>query len=88
VTRRYKARHGEIDLVALDGDVLVFVEVKERRARGYVPEEGVGARKASRLAAAAREYLTAMGEREREFRFDVIAIDADGLRHHRDVFRD
>ena len=87
VTRRRKMREGELDLVALDGEVLVFVEVKQRSAPGYVPEESIGSRKATALQRAGDEYLFQMGE-DREFRFDLIAIDADGLRHHKDIFRE
>jgi putative endonuclease len=87
VTRRFKAKRGELDLVALDGEQLVFVEVKQRK-EGYVPEEAIGRVKIERLYSAAREYLSFMGESERAFRFDVVAIGADGLRHHRNVFLD
>jgi putative endonuclease len=85
VTRRYKAKHGELDLVALEGDLLVFVEVKERRAPGYIPEESIGDAKRRALFLAGQEYLREMGEPEREARFDLIAMDAQGIRHHRDV---
>jgi putative endonuclease len=86
VTRRYKARHGEIDLVALDGDLLVFVEVKQRSAPGYTPEESIGDAKRRALANAGRQYLAEVAEApERETRFDLIAIDRDGLRHYRDI---
>jgi putative endonuclease len=85
VTRRFKARHGEIDLVALDGEVLVFVEVKQRSAPGYVPEESVGDRKLAALRRAAEEYCLKVGEADREWRFDLVAIDRGGLRHHRDI---
>lgn len=81
VTRRFKAQKGEIDLVALDGDTLVFVEVKERLT-GFSPEEAVGSRKVSRLISASQEYINKMEEYSRAVRFDVIAIDRDGLRHH------
>src|SRR5438046_1622716 len=87
VTRRYKARRGELDLVALDGEKLVFVEVKERLAAGYVPEESIGAVKARRLAMAAEEYLVSTGEVGREIRFDTVCIDREGIRHHVDAFR-
>ncbi len=88
VTRRYHAGIGEIDLVALDGDALVFVEVKERRAPGFTPEEAVGNRKMDALWGAARAYLAETGEMARECRFDLIAIDASGIRHHKNVFRE
>ena len=82
ITRRYKARHGEIDIVALDGDVLVMVEVKERTKPGYIPEESVGVMKARRIGLAASEYVRKNGELEREIRFDLICFDPSGLRHH------
>lgn len=86
VTRRYKARHGEIDLVALDGDLLVFVEVKYRAAKGYRPEDSIGDDKRRALFRAGQQYLAEVAnEPEREVRFDLIAIDGDGLRHHRDI---
>jgi putative endonuclease len=85
VTRRYSSRSGELDLVALDGDILVIVEVKARRAEGLAPEESIPPLKAQRLLAAAREYLESVGEASREIRFDVIAIDRAGLRHIRNA---
>lgn len=86
VTRRYKARRGEIDLVALDGDLLVFVEVKQRAALGYVPEESVGEAKRRALFAAGQQYLAEVADApDRDVRFDLIAIDAKGMRHHRDI---
>jgi putative endonuclease len=87
VTRRQKTKSGEIDLVALDGEVLVFVEVKLRNAPGYVPEDSIGSRKESALVRSAEEYIHAMGEHERAVRFDLIAMDADGMRHYLDIFR-
>lgn len=86
VTRRYKARHGEIDLVALDGDLLVMVEVKARQAPGYRPEDSIGDAKRRALFLAAQAYLADVGEPEREIRFDLIAMDVAGIRHYRDIF--
>ena len=75
VARNYRTRFGEIDIVARDGDCLVFVEVRLRahsRFGGAV--ESVDPRKRSRLASAAQLYL--MQTRSRlACRFDVIAID-------------
>jgi putative endonuclease len=86
VTRRYKARRGELDLVALDGDTLVFVEVRQRLA-GASPEESIGDAKLAALSRAAEEYVHATDQQNRALRFDVIAIDTSGLRHHIDVFQ-
>lgn len=86
VTRRFTTKHGEIDLIALDGDVLVFVEVKSRRAKDYVPEEAMNPAKIRALGSAARVYIRQMGE-DRQVRYDFIGIDADGIRHYPDAFR-
>jgi putative endonuclease len=81
ITRRYTVRGGEIDLIALDGETLVFIEVKERRASGLVPEEAVGAEKVQRMIRAA-ERFRADYENQRGIRFDLIAIDPNGIRHY------
>lgn len=86
VTRNAHSRHGEIDIVALDEDLLVLVEVKLRRTS--IPEESITPVKAARMRAAARDYLAAIGEPERDFRFDLIAIAGKELRHHRGVLRE
>jgi putative endonuclease len=87
VTRRFKAAGGELDLVALEGDMLVFVEVKQRKA-GYIPEASIGQQKRDRLFKAAHDYLGKTGQVGREFRFDVVAMGSEGIRHHRSVFSD
>ena len=86
LTRRYKAASGEIDLVALDGEVLVFVEVKLRKGRFFKPEEALGETKRSRILRASESYLAAYEGPDREVRFDVVAIDPDGVRHHKEAF--
>lgn len=85
VTRRFKCRRGEIDLICMDGHTVVFVEVKERRGN-TLPEEGVGARKEALMREAAAEYGLKMGLGEAPVRFDVVAIDRSGIRHYEDVF--
>ncbi len=86
ITRRYAVRQGELDLVALDGDEIVFVEVKLRNTVGYVPEEAVGPKKLARLRKAADAYLLDTGSLDRPHRFDLIAIDLDGIRHYERAF--
>jgi len=85
VTRRYSTRVGEIDVIALDGEVLVFVEVKERRTSGYIPEEAVGPKKVARIGRAAAHYVAKTNDR-RSVRFDLIAIDSAGIRHYEGCF--
>lgn len=85
ITRRYHGRFGEIDIVALDGETLVFIEVKERRVAGMSPEAAVSRSKVTKMAKAAARFRKETGD-ERSFRFDLIAIDKDGLRHHEGCF--
>ena len=92
LARRFRARGGEIDIIALDGEVLVFVEVKARSTRGFgAPGERVGALKRGRIARVAAAYLLLTGADQRVCRFDVIEIEAGArghaVRHLRDAFR-
>ena len=72
--RNWRYKKAELDLVALDGDTLVFVEVK---TRSYVylgqPEESVNYRKQNLLVSAAAAYMHEY-EQEWAYRFDVISI--------------
>lgn len=86
ITRRFKAKRGEIDLVALDGEVLVFVEVKSTVKAERSPEEAIGDRKRGRLFAAAQEYLLAYEGPERPVRYDVVTVSPTGIRLHREAF--
>jgi putative endonuclease len=76
VTRNYRCRLGEIDLVMRDGDVLVFVEVRARAGERFGgAAASVGFAKQRRLIAAARHFLMIHPrEAERPMRFDVVAI--------------
>jgi putative endonuclease len=85
--RNVRSRTGELDIVARDGATLVFVEVKRRRSRGHgAAIEAVTRHKRRRIVAAARRYTASRGLSEQPIRFDVIAIDPDGLRHERSAF--
>jgi putative endonuclease len=76
VARNFRCRAGEIDLVALDGQALVFVEVRSRRgARRGTGLESVTPRKQAQVARVAQYFLAGRGWCEREARFDVIGID-------------
>ncbi len=75
IERNYRCRYGEIDLIAEDGDTLVFAEVKTRRTVSHgTPEESVTPRKAKRLALTALHYLQARGQEQRPWRLDLVAI--------------
>ena len=76
LARRYHTRHGEIDIVAQDGETIVFVEVKRRRTREFgTAAEAVTRWKQRRVAAMAVDYLARNRLADRPCRFDVVAID-------------
>lgn len=86
---RYK-KLGEIDIIAIDDQTLVFVEVRHRTSTMYgTPEASISRGKISRLRRTATMYLTVAGLHARACRFDVIAIDLVGgevvLRHHKNA---
>ena len=77
LARRFRTRHGEIDIVARDGDVLVFVEVKARTSRGFGGALGaVTPRKRRQVMAMAQRYMARVGWAPRPCRFDVVAVQA------------
>lgn len=80
LARNVRTALGEIDLVALDGDVVVFVEVKARRSAGGL--EAVDARKQRRLSRLALAFLARAGWLERPARFDVVAVEPGGACTH------
>lgn len=83
VARNYRCASGEIDVIATDGDVLVFCEVKTRRTAYWgEPSEAVGFKKQQRLRRLAAGWLSEKGGCRLPVRFDVVSILAgdDGLK--------
>ena len=85
LSMRYRAAHGEIDLIMRDGETLVFVEVK------YRPDGMIGAGttavdadKRRRVRQAAESYLHA--HPAQSVRFDIVEITRSGIRHLRSAF--
>jgi putative endonuclease len=72
--RNWRYKKAEVDLIAMDGDTLVFIEVK---TRSYVylgePEDSVNFRKQDLLISAASAYMH-LHEHEWAYRFDVISL--------------
>lgn len=78
VTRNYHCLAGEIDLIALDGKTVVFVEVKTRTDRQHAdPQDAVSRPKQQRLRRCADLFLRQTDAQDRPCRFDVIAISLD-----------
>ena len=83
----YRCRSAEIDIVARDGEYLVFCEVKYRSdGKKGSPLEAVDARKQQRIRRAALYYLTEHGKSDVPCRFDVIGIEGTKVTHIRDAF--
>ena len=74
--QNWRTPEGEVDIVAQEGDTIVFVEVKARTTRDFGwPEESITATKRRRLQRAAWAYLQAHEMLDAMWRIDVIAID-------------
>ena len=82
--KNYQTREGEVDLIARDGNTIVFVEVKMRASDRFgTAADAVDLRKRRRIVLAAQAYLSGM-EDDPDCRFDVIALDTakkDGSTH-------
>lgn len=90
--RNWHAPEGEIDLVAEEGDTIVFVEVKTRTGSDFgTPEDAITPTKRRRLQRAAWAYLLAHDLLDAPWRIDVIAIEGSAaagsprLEHYRDA---
>ena len=88
----YRFHRGEIDIIAEEGEVLAFCEVKTRTNDRYgAPELAVTALKQRQIRKVALGYLTVRGLHDRVCRFDVVAIrlgrGAPELTLIRDAFR-
>lgn len=89
--RNFRFERGEIDIIAEEGDELVFVEVKARRTSTFgLPEDAVTEKKQEQVHSVAEGYLFKHEIEDRPCRFDIIAIQyQDGtreIRHIRDAF--
>ena len=74
IARNYRCPAGEIDIIALDQDTVVFVEVKTRSSTGEpFPESQVNYHKQRQLTRVARTFLAARGSQDPPCRFDVVA---------------
>ncbi len=83
LSRNFRCRSGEIDIIAREGDTICFVEVKYRRnhCHGY-PEEAVSYYKQETIRKVAQYYFVRYKlPFDTDCRFDVIAIEGEELRH-------
>jgi len=78
IKQNYRCRLGEIDIIARDGEELVFIEVKTRTSHscGH-PAQAVDRRKQGQLVKAAQTFMTETKQHDSPARFDVVAIQLE-----------
>jgi putative endonuclease len=91
LVRNYRVKSGEIDIIARDGNCLVFVEVKTRTSDSFAqPIESVGFHKQQKLRSLADRYLASHVFLDCDVRFDVVSIVQRGgrpeIEHIRNAF--
>jgi putative endonuclease len=75
----YRCGRGEIDIIAEQGDCLVFIEVRTKTSLQFgSPEESITSIKQARLRRLAVRYLQQLEKLPREWRIDVVAVELDG----------
>jgi putative endonuclease len=89
--RNWESKFGEVDIIARDGKMLVFVEVKTRKDSDPEPEEQVNLEKQRQITKCADFYLTRYSNIQPAVRFDVIAViwprnQEPIIRHIEDAF--
>jgi putative endonuclease len=88
IIRNYRCPLGEVDLIARDGDTLVFMEIKTRKGKSVsYAKEAVDARKRRQLSKVALAYMKANDCCEAKARFDVMAINLKGSQAHVELIK-
>lgn len=88
ISRNFRCKNGEIDLIAKDGDVYVFIEVKYRNTdvKGH-PSEAVDLKKQKKISKVALFYLTyVVKSTDVPCRFDVVSILGDQIEYIKNAF--
>ena len=76
LARNYRVPAGEIDLIAEEGDTLVFVEVKARRSHRFgLPQEAVNPAKQRKICRVALAFQRSAGRASQGARFDVVSVN-------------
>lgn len=79
IKRNARIYRREVDIIAMDGEALVFIEVKSRSDHSFGrPEEAIGSKSRKRLREAARIYAVNAKLDGAPIRFDVVAVDFTG----------
>ena len=76
ISKNYYTRFGEIDIIAKDGDVLVFIEVKTRQSDSHGSAiESISKSKQRNIQKAIHIYLSSFKILDENYRFDVVTLD-------------
>ncbi len=85
--QNFKTKIGEIDIIAQDNDVIVFVEVKDRQTKRFgMPREAITPYKQNKIRTVATQFLLAKHLTNSKVRFDCIEILADTITHIENAF--
>lgn len=85
--RNFSVKVGEIDIIALDGNTLVFIEVKSREnLRFGHPIESIGYKKVRSIIKTAQWYMLAEKKQNSSCRFDVIEVLRGQINHVKNAF--
>ncbi len=86
--RNYRCAFGEIDIVAQQGRVIAFVEVKTRRSAAYgAPQDAVLPHKQRKISRVAQEFIQRHRLEDRDARFDVVAVRMSSSGHTVDLIK-
>ncbi len=95
IARNWHCLKGEIDIIAMDGQTLVFVEVKTRDAdTPFDPQTAVNLKKRQNLRAAAAQYMRQWQPTQFQYRYDIVSVllktfnELDRIELIRNAFRD
>lgn len=91
--KNYRSHFGEIDIIAEDGDIIAFIEIKTRRSDSYgEPGLSITKQKKERMYKTSLAYLIRNGMTSRRCRFDVVLIiryrNKDDIQVVKDAFRE
>jgi putative endonuclease len=79
IETNYRCKEGEVDIIAKDGEFLVFVEVRAKNNNKFgTPEESITARKKGHLRNVSARYLETHDDLPTQWRIDFVAVELDG----------
>lgn len=85
--RNFKTHIGEVDIIANDNDITVFIEVKDRQTKRFgMPREAVTFYKQNKIRLVATQYLQKHKLLDSKVRFDVVEILGDEITHIKNAF--